>query len=209
VRRISADDDCVTVRSDDMTIRALWVIVAVPLAIASHIVYEPMLPVEREFLHQRMPTGSIIKTSIVYDAPLWRADGLSGQSAAPDSPATVTLDACTDTGNPGVLCVIVEGPIARYLGIADAADRRQDLGDELEGLRSSALERLEEKRAEIEEIRDEVRVDAADFDLPEIPEPPEPEIDEDDRPEPLCSSEWDFAEQCAALIALKNNEVGG
>ena len=101
VRRITADDDGVTVRSDDMTIRARRVIVAVPMAIASQIVYEPMLPVERAFLHQRMPTGSIIKTSIVYDEPFWRADGLSGQSAAPGSPATVTIDACTDTGNPG------------------------------------------------------------------------------------------------------------
>jgi monoamine oxidase len=107
------------------------VIVAVPLAIASQIVYEPVLPVERAFLHQRMPTGSIIKTSIVYDEPFWRADGLSGQSAAPGSPATVTIDACTDTGSPGVLCVIAEGPIARYLGNADAADRRAAVLDEL------------------------------------------------------------------------------
>ena len=67
VRRITVDDDGVTVRSDVMTIRARRVIVAVPLAIASQIVYEPMLPVERAFLHQRMPTGSIIKTSIVYE----------------------------------------------------------------------------------------------------------------------------------------------
>ena len=133
VRRIAVDDDGVTVRSDDMTIRAGRVIVAVPLAIASHIVYEPMLPVERAFLHQRMPTGSIIKTSIVYDEPFWRADGLSGQSAAPGSPATVTIDACTDTGSPGVLCAIAEGPIARYLGNADAADRRAAVLDDLAG----------------------------------------------------------------------------
>ena len=124
VRRITADDEGVTVRCDDTTIRARRVIVAVPLAIASQIVYEPMLPVERSFLHQRMPGGSIIKTSVVYDEPFWRTDGLSGQSAAPGLPATVTIDACTDTGNPGVLCVITEGPLARELGHADEADRR-------------------------------------------------------------------------------------
>ncbi len=124
VRRITADDDGVTVRSDEATIRARRVIVAVPLAIASQIIYEPMLPVERSFLHQRMPGGAIIKTSIVYDDPFWRADGLSGQSAAPGLPATVTIDACTDKANPGVLCVITEGPLARELGHISEADRR-------------------------------------------------------------------------------------
>ena len=101
VRRIDQDADGVTVRSDDMTVRARRVIVAVPIAIASQILYEPMLPVDRSFLHQRMPSGAIFKINIVYDEPFWRADGLSGQSAAPGSPATVTIDACTDAGTPG------------------------------------------------------------------------------------------------------------
>jgi len=91
------------------------VIVAVPLAIASQIVYEPMLPVDRSFLHQRMPGGAISKINIVYDEPFWRHDGLSGQSAAPGSPAPVTIDACTDAPRPGVMCVIVEGPVARQI----------------------------------------------------------------------------------------------
>ena len=124
VRRITADVDGVTVRSDDMTVRATRVVVAVPLAIASQIVYEPMLPVDRSFLHQRMPSGAIIKVSVVYDEPFWRANGLSGQSAAPGSPAAVTIDACTDTGVPGVMCVIIEGPLARDIGSLDAAARR-------------------------------------------------------------------------------------
>lgn len=124
VRRITADDEGVTVRSDEATIRARRVIVAVPLAIASQIIYEPMLPVERSFLHQRMPGGAIIKTSVVYDDPFWRTDGLSGQSAAPGLPAAVTIDACTDGANPGVLCVITEGPLARELGHLSEADRR-------------------------------------------------------------------------------------
>ena len=90
-----------TVRSDDMTVRARRVIVAVPLAIASQILYEPMLPVDRSFLHQRMPSGAIYKINIVYDGPFWRDDGLSGQSAAPGSPATVTIDASTNAPRPG------------------------------------------------------------------------------------------------------------
>ncbi|WP_181718889.1 flavin monoamine oxidase family protein [Nocardia gipuzkoensis] len=124
VRCIHQDADGVRVRAEDLTVRARRAIVAVPLAIADKISYKPMLPVDRSFLHQRMPSGSIIKTSVVYDEPFWRGDGLSGQSAAPGSPATITIDACTDTGRPGVLCVIIEGPIARHVGRLDDAERR-------------------------------------------------------------------------------------
>ena len=34
-----------------------------------------------------MPSGAIYKINVVYDEPFWRADGLSGQSAAPGTPA--------------------------------------------------------------------------------------------------------------------------
>jgi monoamine oxidase len=131
VRRIEQDADGVTVRADDMTVRASRAVVAVPLAIAGQIIYEPMLPMDRSFLHQRMPSGAIFKINIVYDEPFWRADGLSGQSAAPGSPATVTIDACGDEDRPGVLCVIVEGPIARELGKLEGSVRRTTILDEL------------------------------------------------------------------------------
>ncbi|SEL73035.1 flavin monoamine oxidase family protein [Rhodococcus maanshanensis] len=133
VRGITQDGNGVTVRSEDMTVRARRVIVAVPLAIASQIRYEPMLPVDRSFLHQRMPSGSIVKIAAVYEEPFWRADGLSGQSAAPGSPATITIDAGTDAATPGVLCVIVEGPIARELGRLGEAERRKAVLGELVG----------------------------------------------------------------------------
>jgi monoamine oxidase len=131
VRYITQDVDGVTVRSESETVRARRVIVAVPVAIASQIIYEPMLPTDRSFLHQRMPSGAIVKISVVYDEPFWRADGLCGQSAAPGSMATVTIDACTDSGTPGILCVIIEGPIARQYERLDEAERRRAVLDAL------------------------------------------------------------------------------
>jgi len=124
VQQISQDADGVTVSADGLTLRARRVVVAIPLAIASSIVYEPLLPVDRAFLHQRIPSGAVIKTSCFYDEPFWRADGLSGQSAAPGSPATLTIDACTNTGDPGIMCVITEGPAARRLTMLDEAERK-------------------------------------------------------------------------------------
>lgn len=124
VRSIVQDADGVTVRADHLTVRARRVIVAVPLAIAGQIAYEPMLSVDRSLLHQRMPGGAVMKISVVYDEPFWRGDGLCGQSAAPGTPATLTIDACTDTGTPGIMCVITEGPAARALGRLDESARR-------------------------------------------------------------------------------------
>jgi monoamine oxidase len=129
VRTIAQDADGVTVRSDDMVVRARRVVVAVPIAIASQITYEPMLPVDRSFLHQRMPLGAVFKIALVYDEPFWRADGLSGQSFAPGSPANLTIDSCTDTGNPGVLTVITEGPVARQIGQLTADERKKAVLD--------------------------------------------------------------------------------
>jgi monoamine oxidase len=131
VRRIAQDADGVTVRSDELSVRARRVIVAVPLAIASQIDYQPMLPMDRSFLHQRMPSGAIVKISVIYDEPFWRAAGLSGTSAAPGSLASLTIDACTDTGTPGVLCVITEGPAARQLGQLGETERKAAILREL------------------------------------------------------------------------------
>lgn len=124
VRSIAQDDDGVTVRADDVVVRARRAVVAVPLAIASQITYEPMLPMDRSFLHQRMPLGAVFKIALVYDEPFWRADGLSGQSFAPGSPANLTIDSCTDTARPGVLTVITEGPVARRVARLGANARR-------------------------------------------------------------------------------------
>jgi monoamine oxidase len=129
VRSIFQDADGVVVRSDDMVVRARRAIVAVPIAIASQIIYEPMLPVDRSFLHQRMPLGAVFKIALVYDEPFWRADGLSGQSFAPGSPANLTIDSCTDTGRPGVLTVITEGPEARRIGQLTEPERRRAVLD--------------------------------------------------------------------------------
>lgn len=124
VRHIAQDDEGVTVRSDDLAVRARRAIVAIPMAIANTISYEPMLPVDRAFLHQRMPGGAIMKISVFYDEPFWRVDGMSGQSVEPGSLTTLTIDACTDTGDPGIMCVITEGPAARRLGRLSEADRK-------------------------------------------------------------------------------------
>jgi monoamine oxidase len=140
VRSIAQTADGVVVRSDDMVVNARRVIVAVPVSIASQIAFEPMLPVDRSFLHQRMPSGAVYKIALVYDEPFWRAEGLSGQSFAPGSPANLTIDSCTDSGTPGILTVITEGPVARQIGkLGDEERKRAVLGAVAERFGQKAL----------------------------------------------------------------------
>jgi hypothetical protein len=91
----------------------------------------------------------------------------------------------------------------RWLAEAQSAVDDQQ-GVDLADMRQQALARLDEKREEIETILDDVRVDADQFDLPEIPEIPEARFDTDAQPEPLCSSLWDFAAQCDALMSSRS-----
>ena len=93
---------------------------------------------------------------------------------------------------------------ADWLERAQAALDGQSGGD-LDRLREDANAALDQKYDEIEAILDTVRVDADQFDLPELPEIPVAELN-GDRPEPLFDSRWSFAEQTRRLIASKRYE---
>ena len=101
VRRIEQDDDGVTVRSDDMTVTARHVIVAVPIAIASQILYEPMLPVNRAFLASTNAERRDIQDQHRLRRAVLAIERPVRTIRAPGTPAPVTIDACTDSGYAG------------------------------------------------------------------------------------------------------------
>jgi monoamine oxidase len=125
VREITQSSSGAVVRGDGIEARARRVIVAVPPALSGAVSYEPQLPADRALLEQRMPAGSILKVSVMYDEPFWRADGLNGQSVATASPIEMTLDASPRDGIPGVLAAFAFGPHARTLATLDPAERRR------------------------------------------------------------------------------------
>jgi monoamine oxidase len=124
VREVTQDADGVVVGGDGLEVRAGRVVVAIPPTLAGHISFEPELPVDRLLLAQSMPAGSILKASVVYEEPFWRADGLTGQSVATSSPIEMTLDASPVAGVPGVLAAFAFGPHGRALGKHEPGDRR-------------------------------------------------------------------------------------
>jgi monoamine oxidase len=100
-------------------------VVAVPPAVAARIDFDPVLPAAHGHLLRRYVPGAVIKTIISYDEPFWRADGLTGETVAPQSPIPVTIDQSPAGGSPGVLTSFAIGPQALRLAGLSPADRRE------------------------------------------------------------------------------------
>ena len=124
VRRITVDDETVTVESTTGEVVARRAIVAVPLALVADIEWDPALAPDRHELCTAAVGGVETKTMLVYDEPFWRADGLSGQSAEPGSAAEVTIDASPADGSAGVLASFTFGRVAARVDALPEAERR-------------------------------------------------------------------------------------
>ncbi len=81
-------------------------------------------------------------------------------------------------------------------------EKRAEIGQVLDEVRQA----LDEKEEQIRAVLNAVHLDPDMFELPPIPPVPEPVFG--DQPQPLCDSGWDFAYQCDRLIASKNYGAG-
>lgn len=123
VLEILRDEEGVTVRTSQETIRARRVIMAVAPPMAHAIFHQPPLPEARVQLQRNTFMGTIYKAVIVYDTPFWRGEGLSGELLALDGLITGAVD-ISPPGGPGHLCVLLPGQAARALdGLDDEARR--------------------------------------------------------------------------------------
>ncbi|MFE7772691.1 flavin monoamine oxidase family protein [Streptomyces sp. NPDC057445] len=124
VRQIEQNTTDVQVVSDGLAVRARRVIVAVPPVLAGRILFDPPLPAAHSHLRQRLVPGTIIRVLTRYPEPFWRRQGLSGQTLAPGSPGTITIDQTPRRGTPGVLSSYAFGPGALRLGRLEPKERR-------------------------------------------------------------------------------------
>jgi hypothetical protein len=97
---------------------------------------------------------------------------------------------------------------AAWRTAAQAAIEDQMDADHLARIRDDAEQRLETVRAEVDALNAALRVDANDFDLPELVVP-EAQLNGHRPPEPLVDSDWSFAEQCRRLLESKSYQEGG
>jgi monoamine oxidase len=130
VRQISQDGDGVLVRHDHGEVSAHHVIVAVPPPIADRIRYAPGLPTLRDQLTQRVAMGATVKCLALYDAPFWRAEGLSGEAVSCEGPISVAYDNTDVTGQACLVAFVVAGPARGWSDVPDA-ERRAAVLDHL------------------------------------------------------------------------------
>jgi len=131
VRAIRHGAEWVELMADGVTVRARRAVIAVPPTLAGHIRWEPALPSARALLLQRVPAGSCWKFALVYDEPWWRTGGLSGESVAPHSLLTISIDACGASTPPAILNTFAVGAAARALSQRTPDDRRRWVIDEM------------------------------------------------------------------------------
>jgi monoamine oxidase len=125
VTSIEQTNGKVAVTAGDRRVTARRVIVATPPSMAGHIRYHPLLPRDRALLLSRMSGGPAVKINVIYDDAFWRADGLCGESAGPDTDLALTLDACEATAPPGVLVGLITSTPALAFSRLPEEERRR------------------------------------------------------------------------------------
>lgn len=105
--------------------RARAVVVAMPPALRSRIVFEPGLPPMVSGLQQRSPMGSMFKILSVYPKAWWRQQGLNGYGQGNLSTVELTADSSPPSGSPGVLAAFVAADRAISLGLLSSRERRK------------------------------------------------------------------------------------
>jgi monoamine oxidase len=124
VRRVDQSGPKAIVHSDKGAWSADHVVVAIPPTLIPRITWQPLLPSVLDGLFQRLPMGSLMKCTAIYDEPFWRAEGKSGLAISPTGPVCSLFDNSPPSGTPGMLMGFVGGDHCRHLS-ALAPDERK------------------------------------------------------------------------------------
>lgn len=103
VRRITQDDNGVTVCTDSDVINAQYAIVTTAPAHRADIEFEPALPEKAEGLTKTWRMGALSKAFVAYDKPFWRSNGLSGEALTDTGSVFITFDVSPGDSGPGIL----------------------------------------------------------------------------------------------------------
>jgi monoamine oxidase len=126
IRRIAIRGGVATLSGPSATVRCRKAIVALPPALAARLELDPPLPGERDRARLAFVGGSVITASLVYAAPFWRAQGLSGYAATTHGPVRGVLDVSPPPPvRAGVLQAFVVAGSARALARVSAVERRR------------------------------------------------------------------------------------
>ncbi|MEF2977320.1 flavin monoamine oxidase family protein [Subtercola sp. YIM 133946] len=121
----AVEGEPVEVVTDDLTVTARRVIVAVPPNLQNRIEYAPPLPRLRQQSQQHQSLGLVIKVHASYETPFWREDGLSATAFSPYQVVHEAYDNTNFGETRGTLVGFVSDEKADRLLALPAAERRQ------------------------------------------------------------------------------------
>lgn len=103
------DSEVTVTNTDNITYKADYVIMAIPLPMQLKLHYDPPLPALRNQLIQRTPVGCVIKANLYYKYPFWREKGFNGFISCFDGQLVVgnVLDDCRPGFNLAALTVFI------------------------------------------------------------------------------------------------------
>ncbi|ALE93471.1 Putrescine oxidase [Arthrobacter alpinus] len=128
VRWSEVDGDYrVTVVSDNATVTAKRVVMAVPPNLYSRVSFDPPLPRRQHQMHQHQSLGLVIKVHAVYETPFWRKDGLSGTGFSASSLVQEVYDNTNHEDPRGTLVGFVSDEKADYAFTLTAEQRKKEI----------------------------------------------------------------------------------
>ncbi|QWT24484.1 FAD-dependent oxidoreductase [Subtercola sp. PAMC28395] len=115
----------VEVTTDELTVTARRVIVAVPPNLYNRIEYAPNLPRLRQQMQQHQSLGLVIKVHATYETPFWREDGLSATAFSPYQVVHEAYDNTNHGETRGTLVGFVSDEKADSVFSLSAAERKK------------------------------------------------------------------------------------
>lgn len=131
----------VTAVSEQATVNARFVIMAVPPNLYSRVSFTPPLPRRQHQMHQHQSLGLVIKVHAVYSTPFWREAGLSGTGFGAGSLVQEVYDNTNYGDTRGTLVGFVSDEKADAVFELSAEGRRRAVLESIAGfLGEKALE---------------------------------------------------------------------
>ncbi|KAJ5490385.1 Flavin amine oxidase [Penicillium expansum] len=118
VRKVQLKESRYLVSSDNVTISARHVVVAMSPTLVSRITFDPLLPAGRDQLNQRMPMGALGKAIAIFPSAWWRDEGLNGEGVSDTGAIRVTYDNSPTDGSFGAMMGFIEADEMRKLDTA-------------------------------------------------------------------------------------------
>ncbi|KAJ5951253.1 uncharacterized protein N7479_009666 [Penicillium vulpinum] len=126
VRRVQLKDSRYLVSSDELTISAQYVVVAMSPPLANRIIFNPLLPAGRDQLNQRMPMGALGKAIVIFPSAWWRSEGLNAAGVSDTGSIRVTYDNSPADGSFGAIMGFIEADEMRKLdAVSEDEAKRQ------------------------------------------------------------------------------------